>query len=45
MSTGVVALDEMGDKLAKKVPMLLVHAIAAAIFGLLGVRSPKCGSS
>ena len=27
----------VGDKLAKKVPMRLVHAIAAAIFGLLGV--------
>ena len=27
----------IGDKLAKKVPMRLVHAIAAAIFGLLGV--------
>ena len=45
ISTGVVALGEMGDKLAKKVPMRLVHAIAAAIFGLLGPRSPKCGSS
>ena len=27
----------VGDKLAKKVSMRLVHAIAAAIFGLLGV--------
>jgi putative Ca2+/H+ antiporter (TMEM165/GDT1 family) len=27
----------VGDKLARKVPMRLVHAIAAAIFGLLGV--------
>ena len=27
----------VGDKLAKKVPMRQVHAIAAAIFGLLGV--------
>ena len=27
----------VGNKLAKKVPMRLVHAIAAAIFGLLGV--------
>ena len=27
----------VGDKLAKKVPMRLVHATAAAIFGLLGV--------
>ena len=27
----------VGDKLANKVPMRLVHAIAAAIFGLLGV--------
>ena len=27
----------VGDKLAKKVPMPLVHAIAAALFGLLGV--------
>ncbi len=27
----------VGDKLAKKVPMRLVHAVAAAIFGLLGV--------
>ncbi|MEO8059746.1 MAG: TMEM165/GDT1 family protein [Burkholderiales bacterium] len=27
----------VGDKLAKKVPMRLVHAIAAATFGLLGV--------
>jgi Ca2+/H+ antiporter, TMEM165/GDT1 family len=27
----------IGDKLAKKVPMRLVHAIAAAIFALLGV--------
>ena len=27
----------VGDKLAKKIPMRLVHAIAAAIFGLLGV--------
>ena len=26
-----------GDKLAKKVPMRLVHAVAAAIFALLGV--------
>ena len=45
MSTGVMALGEMGDKLAKKVPMRLVHAIAAAIFGLLGLRPPKCGAS
>jgi putative Ca2+/H+ antiporter (TMEM165/GDT1 family) len=27
----------VGDKLAKKVPMRVVHGIAAAIFGLLGV--------
>ena len=27
----------VGDRLAKTVPMRLVHAIAAAIFGLLGV--------
>ena len=27
----------VGDKLASQVPMRLVHAIAAAIFGLLGV--------
>ena len=27
----------VGNKLAKKVPMRLVHAIAAAVFGLLGV--------
>jgi Ca2+/H+ antiporter, TMEM165/GDT1 family len=27
----------VGDKLAKKIPMRLVHAIAATIFGLLGV--------
>ncbi len=27
----------VGDKLARKVPMRLVHAIAAGIFGLLGV--------
>jgi len=27
----------LGDKVAKKVPMRLVHAIAAAIFGVLGV--------
>ena len=27
----------VGDKLASRVPMRLVHAIAAAIFGLLGV--------
>ena len=45
MSTGVMALGEMGGKLSKKVPMRLVHAIAAAIFGLLGARSPKSGSS
>jgi Ca2+/H+ antiporter, TMEM165/GDT1 family len=29
----------LGDKVAKKVPMRLVHAIAAAIFGVLGVAT------
>jgi putative Ca2+/H+ antiporter (TMEM165/GDT1 family) len=27
----------VGDKIAKRVPMKLVHAIAAGIFGVLGV--------
>jgi putative Ca2+/H+ antiporter (TMEM165/GDT1 family) len=27
----------VGDKLASKIPMRLVHAIAAAIFALLGL--------
>ena len=29
----------MGDKLATKIPMKLVHAIAAAIFAALGVAA------
>jgi putative Ca2+/H+ antiporter (TMEM165/GDT1 family) len=29
----------LGDKVAKRVPMRLVHAIAAAIFGVLGVAT------
>jgi Ca2+/H+ antiporter, TMEM165/GDT1 family len=29
----------LGDKVAKKVPMRLVHAFAAAIFGVLGVAT------
>jgi putative Ca2+/H+ antiporter (TMEM165/GDT1 family) len=29
----------MGDKLANKIPMQLVHAIAAAIFAVMGVAT------
>ena len=29
----------VGDRLAKKVPMKLVHGIAAAIFAILGVAT------
>jgi Ca2+/H+ antiporter, TMEM165/GDT1 family len=29
----------VGDKLAAKIPMKLVHAVAAAIFALLGVAT------
>jgi len=29
----------VGDKLASKIPMKLVHSIAAAIFALLGVAT------
>jgi putative Ca2+/H+ antiporter (TMEM165/GDT1 family) len=29
----------MGDKLANKIPMKLVHSIAAAIFTLMGVAT------
>lgn len=36
VSTGVIALAEIGDKLAEKIPMKLVHRIAAAIFALMG---------
>jgi Ca2+/H+ antiporter, TMEM165/GDT1 family len=39
VSTGVVALAEIGDKLADRIPMKLVHSIAAATFALLGVAT------
>ena len=39
VSTGVVALAEIGDKLAAKIPMKLVHSIATSIFAVLGVAT------
>lgn len=29
----------IGDKLSSKIPMKLVHSIAAAVFGVLGVAT------
>ena len=37
VSTGVVALAEMGDKLAHRIALRLTRAVAAAIFAALGV--------
>ena len=35
----------MGDKLANKIPMRLVHAIAATIFAVMGVATLICAGS
>ena len=39
MMIGDVPAVFVGDQLAKKVPMKLVHALAAGIFAVLGVAT------